>query len=143
MICSFIGHRDTPNTIRETLHQTLCKLIENECVDCFYVGHQGDFDRLVYLELRELQKIYHNIQYRVVLAYYNHTREKCEFEEGETLYPFGLESVPCRYAISRRNRWLVAQSEFLVAYVNREFGNAADILRVATRKGIKILNLAK
>ena len=143
MICSFIGHRNVPQGIRETLHQTLCTLIECECVDCFYVGNQGDFDRLVYLELRELQKTYRHIQYRVVLAYYDPMGRKSEFSEGETLYPCGLEFVPHRYAISKRNRWLVEQSSFLVAYVKGEVGNAAGVLRMAEKRGVRVFNLAK
>ena len=143
MICSFIGHRDAPDSIHSILHQTLCALIERERVDCFYVGEQGAFDRLVLLELRELQKRYPYIQYCVVLAYYDPIGRQNPSIKEKTLYPWGLERVPRRYAISRRNRWMIEQSSFLVAYVNSEIGNSASVLRMAYKRGVQIINLAK
>ena len=51
----------------------------------------------------------------------------------ETVYP-PLESVPKRYAISRRNEWMVCESDGVVAYVMRGFGGAAKTLDYARRK---------
>ena len=56
----------------------------------------------------------------------------------ETVYP-PLESVPKRYAISRRNEWMVRESDIVIAYVIRGFGGAAKTLEYAQRKKKRIV----
>lgn len=51
----------------------------------------------------------------------------------ETVYP-PLESVPKRFAISRRNEWMVRESDIVVAYVTHSWGGAAKTLEYARRK---------
>ena len=50
-----------------------------------------------------------------------------------SVYP-PLEKVPRRYAISRRNKWMVDQADVVVAYVIHEWGGAATTLRYAEAK---------
>ena len=68
MTCTFFGHRFVPQKIEPTLRSTLIDLIENHCVELFYVGNHGDFDAMVRRALRELSAEY-PIKYHVVLAY--------------------------------------------------------------------------
>ncbi len=42
----------------------------------------------------------------------------------ETTYP-PPENTPLRYAISRRNKWLVAQADTIIAYIICSWGGAA------------------
>ena len=84
------------------MQATLIDLIENVGVRCFYVGNNGGFDRMVIGNLRMLQKEYPHIRYTVVLAYM--PSEKEDQNDFNTIYPEGLEQVPPRYAIDRRNR---------------------------------------
>ena len=56
----------------------------------------------------------------------------------ETLYP-RLESVPRRFAISRRNEWMVQESDAVVAYVTHGWGGAAKTLEHARRKKKNVL----
>ena len=51
----------------------------------------------------------------------------------ETVYP-PLESVPRRYAILRRNEWMVRRSDVIVAYVLHSWGGAAKTLDYARKK---------
>lgn len=51
----------------------------------------------------------------------------------ETIYP-DLESVPKRYAIVHRNRWMVEKSDILIAYVTHNWGGAAKMLEYAEQK---------
>ena len=61
----------------------------------------------------------------------------------ETIYPEGLETVPLRLAYLRRNRWMVEQADFLIAYVKFP-GGAKTMLEYAERKNhIQIRNLAE
>ena len=45
--CTFFGHRDCPETIKPKIREAVIDLIENHGVTMFYVGNQGNFDRLV------------------------------------------------------------------------------------------------
>ena len=47
--CTFFGHRDCPETIQPKIRTAVIDLIENHGVTMFYVGNQGNFDRLVVL----------------------------------------------------------------------------------------------
>ena len=55
-----------------------------------------------------------------------------------TVYP-PLETVPRRFAISHRNRWMVEASDVVVAYVLHDWGGAATTLRYAKQKDRRII----
>lgn len=69
MTVTFFGHSDAPDTLKDKLKDVLVDLITNWGADLYYVGNNGNFDRLVISVLKELKGIYSNIEYRVVLAY--------------------------------------------------------------------------
>lgn len=146
MVCCFIGHRDAPSSIIPELESTLIDLIENKNVDYFLVGTHGGFDSMVVTVLKKLKDKYSHICYNRVLAYM--PGKKYEFEPDpdkydDTIYPEGLETVQKRYAIIWRNKWMVRQSDFLVAYVNRSWGGASLILEYAKKRdNLEVINLA-
>lgn len=137
--CTFFGHRECPDKIYPRLKNCIEGLIVNQGVGCFYVGHQGRFDALALRALRELQAAYPITKHYVVLAYL--PQKEMPYPAEETLYPEGLESVPPRYAISRRNRWMLAHAEYVITYVAAPVGGAAKAVETALRKNKKIINL--
>ena len=137
-VCTFFGHRDVAGNIKPVLKEILIELIEKEGIERFLVGNEGGFDQIVTMVLRELKNTYSHIRMEVVLAYLPQSG-KAE----ETIYPEGLESVPKRFAIDYRNRWLVENSHCVVSYVQRNHGGAAKFLHLAERKGLKVINVAK
>ena len=58
------------------------------------------------------------------------------------VYP-PLEQVPLKFAISKRNEWMISQSDFVIAYVEHSFGGAYQGLHYARQKGKRIVNLAE
>ena len=46
MICTFFGHRDCPFQIESNLKHEIINLIESCSVDTFYVGNNGNFDKI-------------------------------------------------------------------------------------------------
>ena len=137
MTVCFFGHRDTPESAQSILHRTLVELIEQHGADRFYVGNQGSFDVMVLATLKMLKKQYPHIQYAVVLAYLPTQAENF----SDTVYPEGLETVPRRYAIDHRNRWMIEQAETVVCYVSHSFGGAPKYQEFACKKGRQVLNL--
>lgn len=137
--CTFFGHSDCPDSIKSKLRKVLVELITKYSVDMFYVGNQGKFDALVRSTLQELIKEYPWINYAVVLAYV--PQKRTEYEDySDTMIPEGIEHVHPHYAISWRNRWMINQSEYVVAYVVRSWGGAAQYTKKAKKAGKTIFN---
>ena len=136
--CCFFGHREVIHNIRDKLTSIIENLITEDNVTEFYVGHQGQFDSMVYSVLKELKVKYHQIRYTVVLAYMPDEHIK-ELYGEDTLFPDGLESVPKKYAISKRNDWMIQQSGYAVCYVYSITGGAANFNEKAEKKGLKII----
>lgn len=139
MVCTFFGHKDAPKEIEPTLRSTLIDLIENKNVNVFYVGNNGNFDTMVRRQLEDLSQTY-PIAYSVVLAYL--PTEKNNYDNlTNTIYPEGLETIPKRFAISWRNKWMIQQSDVVVTYVTRNFGGAAQFKEMAKRLRKPIIDI--
>ena len=140
MVCTFFGHRDAPESVLPLLREVLQDLIENQGVKQFYVGNQGNFDLMARSLLAEMERT-HGIRYEVVLAYLP-MKEDGLLDDDHTLLPEGIETVPQRFAIDRRNRWMLEHSDIVVAYVTRSFGGAAKFKQLAQRKKKTVIELA-
>ena len=116
-------------------------LIENKGVTQFYVGNHGGFDGMVHRILKELVKVY-PIQYDVVLAYMpGNKSEPNEPSPEDTVLPEGIEKIPSKYAILRRNQWMLKQADYVVTYVAFSTGGAAQFKELAHRQKKIVINL--
>lgn len=129
--CTFFGHSDCPD-LRAELKDAVMQLVEVG-VDTFYVGNQGRFDAQVRCVLGKL-----GVRYAVVLAY---LPKASNGDLGDTMFPEGLELVHPRFAIDRRNRWMLERSEYVVTYVRHGWGGAAKFAAMAERQGKIIVKL--
>lgn len=135
MICSLFGHRYVSDSIKIKLKEELIDLITNKGCDKFYVGNNGDFDRIALRVLKELSENY-SMVYHVVLAYIDSGKGY----EDISIYPEGLEFVNKRFAISSRNRWMVDNSDYVLCYVQYS-GGAEQALKRARAQGKKVINI--
>ena len=133
--CTFFGHRDSPSSIRGVLSAEIERLINEKDVNTFYVGTQGNFDRMVYSVLAELRKRYQHIKVYRVLAY---MPKLGDTDTYDTIVPEGIETTYPRYAIIKRNKWMIDHSDYVIAYVTHTFGGAYQAVERAKKKG-KIL----
>lgn len=134
--CTFFGHRNTPESIKEKLKQTIIALIETESVSKFLVGNNGNFDFLVKKTLAELSDIY-PITYYVVLP----TLPKDGETTPNSLLPEGFEKFPPKFAIDKRNDYMLKRSDFVVCYIAHYFGGAGKFAEKALKKKKKVINL--
>lgn len=132
MTVTFCGHSEVArrNEVRLWLKSTVEPLI-SDGADTFYLGGRGGFDALAAGVMLELKKTYPHIQIVLVLAYLNKEEDSEDYDY--TLYP-GLEDVPPRFAISKRNERMVEMSDVVVAYVTHDWGGAAKTLKYAKQK---------
>lgn len=136
----FFGHRDTPTNIKVPLKKTL-ELMIQEGVKDFFVGNNGNFDYLVQEALEDNIKQGADINMTVVLSYVD--EQAIRANQIFTIYPEGLEKTPHRFAISKRNDWLISKADIVVVYVKHNLSNAHKWLDKANKKGCRVINLAK
>ncbi len=137
MIVMFCGHKEIsePDKLRRWLEETVETLIQRGA-DTFYLGGYGAFDRLAANVVWSKKRLYPSVQSVLVLPYLDRAVDATDYDG--TIYP-PLENVPRRFAISRRNEWMVDHSDVVVAYVIHEWGGAATTLRYAKRKHKEII----
>ncbi len=137
--CTFFGHRDCYGLREEDLNRVIVALI-GRGVDTFYVGHQGQFDGVVRNQLRKLKEEYPYIHYEVVLAYL--PTEKKEYDDYiDAVYPEGLECVPRKFAILKRNEWMLHRSQYCICYISHSWGGAYTFAMKAQKQGKTVLQL--
>ncbi len=139
MIITFCGHSKLieQNTIRAHLTRELRTLLE-QGNHKFYLGGYGDFDLLAAKALYELKQEYPETESILILPYLDRKVDASLYDS--TIYP-PLENVPKRYAISRRNKWMVEQADMVIACVDHDWGGASKTLEYAVKKGLRIINL--
>lgn len=143
-ICCFFGHRNIYNTYIPKLKEEIENLIINYNVNEFYVGGYGDFDNLAVKTINDIKKNYSNIKLFLVSAYFSTLEKNKEYilsTYDEIIFPEGLENIPQRFAIIKRNRYMVDNCKYIIAYV-KYHGGAETALNYAKKKKRIIINLA-
>ena len=144
--CTFAGHREVFGSCTQKIENALETLIESEDTLYCYVGGMGEFDGFS-AAVRNLKRKYPNKEIRLtlVLPYMqqklNEYKEYYETSFDDILIPAELADIHYKRAIPARNRWLVDNSDYLIAMVWRDFGGAYTTLRYAQKQGKKIILL--
>ena len=139
-VCTFFGHRECCGLDKAVLRSAIEDLIKQGTTE-FLVGNHGQFDGMVFSCLQDLSKEYPEISYSVVLAYLPTRKEAYDLYQGHSFYPEGQELGPAKYAIHRRNRYLIRQADICMCYVNQTFGGAYKFARLAKCAGLRVFNL--
>ena len=150
MIISFIGHSlvISKSTIEKTLGDQLEILIEDKQEVICYLGGYGDFDEIAGSACVKLKKKYKTIETVYVSPYMSmpeQRRIKEMIELGlydSSVYP-PIENTPPKFAISKRNEWMMKNADVVVAFVKHNCGGAYKSLSFARRIGKKIINIAE
>lgn len=132
MIVTFCGHSNIypSSDYAKWLDIILPSLIEGGAAT-FYLGGYGAFDSLAAAAVRRQKAVYPHIMSILVLAYLNRETDVSLYD-GTTYPP--LENVPPRYAIVRRNEWMVRESDVVISGVIHGWGGAERTLDYARRR---------
>jgi len=149
-VCTFAGHREVYQAnIAEKLDEAISKIMSEDDCFRFLVGGMGDFDGMCSSAVRRAKRNYPDkqISLELVLPYLtrelNENKQFYETSYDDVIIPIELADVHYKSAINRRNRWMVEKSDWMVAFVYRDFGGAYTTSRYAEKKGLQIINLAK
>ncbi len=142
MTVTFFGHSNATSDIIPKLEKVLTDLIRNKNATMFYVGNHGNFDAMVKTILKNLKQKFPHIDYAVVLAYIPIKRNELDYKYYlDTIIPDGIENTPPKYAIIKRNRWMIDKSDTVVTYVKYIVGGAVQFKNLAEKKGKVVINI--
>lgn len=148
MIITFAGHAfiSSNNRIKEIVKEQIKNHVDSSGHITCYLGGYGNFDEICACACRELKQEKHGIEVVYVSPYFS-LQEQAKIKEMErgglydsSIYP-PLEKTPPRFAISKRNEWMMTNADLIIAYVNHSYGGAYKSLQVAKRKNKKIINI--
>ncbi len=147
----FTGHRDIDPVkvprIREKLREIIIKCIEEGFTD-FYNGGARGYDLLSAEEVLKLKKTYPSLRLHIIVPCANQTRgwreedviryEKVTAcaDEVKCLSPVYFDGC-----MQVRNRYMVDNSELLIAYLERAYGGSAGTVTYAEKNGKEIINV--
>ena len=139
-VCTFFGHSECYGLDAAVLRSAIEELIEQGITE-FVVGNHGQFDGMVFSCLQSLSKDYPKISYSVALAYLPTNNQEYDIYHGHSFYPEGVEIGPAKFAIERRNRWMIDASDCCLCYIKHTWGGAYKLARMGKTRGLQVLNL--
>jgi len=141
MIITFCGHAEFRGG--EEYEEKIISVLREKRADEVYLGGYGNFDGFAYkCALKYKKEEAPNLKLTLVTPYLDgeHKKGFLDGEYDEIIYP-SLENVPPRFAISRRNEWMVGNADIVVAFVERSFGGAYKTLAYAEKHKKEIINI--
>jgi uncharacterized phage-like protein YoqJ len=151
--CCFTGHRGIPAADREKIRQRLEKELEtlaDNGVTLFITGGALGFDTMAALAVFELKKRRKNIKLRLAIPCENQTRGWSDADVAlykdimdradQVVYTARKYTAGCMHV---RNRYMVDNSDYCIAYKTRESGGTAYTVKYALQKEKKVINIAE
>ena len=144
--CTFAGHRHFPAP-RSSVDGVIETVLQTDRVFTFYSGGMGEFDAQCEAAVRGAKRRYPdlNIQLLLVLPYMTNrlNTNKTYYEDmyDGVIIPEALLGVHPKAAITKRNRWMVDASDYVIACVRRGFGGAYETVKYAQRIGKPVIEL--
>lgn len=153
--CCFTGHRWLPvprisdGSLTGKIKHAIKSLIENNNVDTFIAGGAIGFDMLAALTILEIKKTYPNIKLVVMLPCKNSDKLWREFDKQKQEYLLAnadeIIHISQDYysgCMHKRNREMIDNSQYCIAYLEKQEGGTFYTVNYAQQKGKTILNLA-
>ncbi|MBR5599080.1 MAG: hypothetical protein IKW39_03470 [Alphaproteobacteria bacterium] len=147
LICSFFGHRDTPlsSEIELRLENTIKNLISQGVYE-FWCGNEGTFDTLTRMIMIRLKKDIPYLNLCFVSAYnpdnFPPLKRKTLEENFEIIYSIEIADGHPKFAITRRNKYMINNSDIIVCYITDEKGGAYNAVKLAQKQNKEIINIA-
>ena len=146
-VCTFFGHRDFNEHYRYEgiLEEILVDILRSNEYVQFLVGRNGEFDRFVSSEIRNVVKNYgfKNCSHTLILPYV--TAELRDNEENFLKFYDDIEISEKAYfksAIIQRNREMTDRADLVICYVeHNKCGGAYESVKYAEKMKKKIVNL--
>ena len=143
-VCLF-GHREIDDLcqLEEMLAPVIEELIQTKTYVSFLIGRNGEFDEYAASVIKQLQKDFGKERFDItlVLPYTVADLEYYEKYYDHIIVPESVYGVHPKAAITLKNRWMVEQSDLVIAYIERDKGGAYKAIKYAEKLNKKVINL--
>ena len=142
---SLFGHReiDDLGRLENALMLIISDLMRTKPYVSFLIGRSGEFDEYAASIIKRVRK-QHEVtsnEISLVLPYPVAGLEYYEKYYDSIIIPDVTSGVHPKSAITKRNRWMVENSDFVVTYVYRDFGGAYDAKKYALKLGKTVFEI--
>ena len=142
---SLFGHREIGDLRRlnESLLPLVKELIKTKPYVSFLIGRNGEFDEYAASVIKRAQKELENINNDItlVLPYTVADIQYYEKYYDHVMIPESLYGVHPKSAITKKNQWMVEQSDLVIVWVERNRGGAYAAMEYAKKSGKHVVNL--
>ena len=129
--CCGFGHREVYQNITGQLERAVLEAAERGCT-LFYTGAMGEFDhlyiKLICVKPYLTKEINENGVYLFTLY-------------DDIIIPTELADVHYKQVITKRNRWIISQSDVVIIYTIRNYGGAYSALNYAKKLKREIVKI--
>lgn len=147
VICCGFGHRFLFANIELELDEVIEKLITENGVDVFYTGGMGQFDEQFTNTVRKAKLKHNHISIILIKPYFsnelNTNKEYYNYRYDDVMVCEESELVHPKAAIKKRNRWMVDECDFVIGYIQRDYGGAYDAVQYAKRMKKQVIMVSK
>ena len=147
MVITFCGHSNYINNFEDEklLLKSLEEVANGKQVD-FYLGGYGAFDNFA-LKCAKKYKENHKDTNLIFITPYlgewlNKRKSFIEKHYDKIFHP-EIEHVPQKFAILKRNEWMVKKADYIFGYVQTHYGGAYKMLLYAHNHNKPYINLYK
>ncbi len=142
MIITFCGHSSFWGA--QDLESKVLSLLEEKIGNSkaeIFLGGYGKFDSFAYTCSKKYKKTHPDTSLVFVTPYISieYLKDKEELYDS-ILYP-PIENVPLRFAISKRNKYMVDSADYVIAFITHRSTGAYNTYKYAKRRGKEIFNL--
>lgn len=145
--CTFIGDTQIFRRRLDTdIEAAVESVLQSETEIVFLVGGLSEFEHYCSATVRRLRHLYSHLDIRLILVLpcaNALTDVNCGYYTGffdEVFIPNEICKLPQNIAIEARNRYMVDQSNEVIACVYKTSGTAFELLEYAKIKGKRIIN---
>ncbi len=142
---TFCGHSfiEDELNVKNKILQIIQQISNNEPVE-FYIGEYGRFDILARLSAIEYKKVYPKSKIIFISPYNNsnYIQKKDLLNKGFDLIEIMPKFVPPKFAIIKRNQYMVDKTDIIITYINKTWGGAYQTYNYAKRKNKVIINIS-
>ena len=149
MIITFVGHSkiNKSNILHDRIRQVILENIKQNERIMFYCGGYGDFDTFCIEICISIRKQIPNCELVYVTPYIltkpiRREKHLNEFDIYDSIVYPPIEKTPPKFAIIKRNEWMINEADLIIAYVTHTYGGARKALEYAAKKKKRIINLA-
>lgn len=145
--CCGFGHREAQINLKNELQIVIEQLILTDNINVFMTGGMGEFDSQFATAVRSCKVYNKDIKLILVKPYFsnelNVNKEYYEYYYDDVIIPEELAGSHYKSAITKRNRWMIDQSQIILSGVYRDFGGAFEAVKYAQKTSKRLIEIKK